>query len=202
VSGDDSGEGLDREHPQTLALILVRMPADQAADIMSRLPAAVRSEVASRMADLDDAETGVVSDIRDELARRVDTEPHAKRAPGPEPEGFDRRKAEQTALTLPAFEDITYLSAAELHAALGMVEPDDLAISLRTAGKQLRKRVLACLSPTDGSYVRGRMDRIGPMRLCDVESARQRVMRAVTQAAGGVPTAAKKQTPQVLEESA
>jgi len=198
----EPGEALEREHPQTLAMILVQMSAVEAAEIMSRLPAAIRAEVASRMADLDDADPGVVSEIREELARRLETEPHRLTPPAQEPESFDRRKAEQSALRLPVFEDMTCLSAAQLRAALGMVEPDDLAISLRTAGRQLRKRVLACLSTKDGTYVRTRMDRIGPMRLCDVESARQRVMQTVMQAAGNVPTSARPEAPQVLEDSA
>jgi len=196
---DVSGEGLQGEHPQTLALILVRMSAVQAAEIMARLPAGLRAEVAGRMADLDDADPVVVSEIRRELAGRIDSEPGpSPQLPG-EPESFHRRKAERSALRLPTFEDITYLSAAQLRAALGTVEPDDLAISLRTAGKQLKRRVLGCLATKDGNYVRTRMDRIGPMRLCDVESARQRVMQAVTQAAGEVPTSAERQTPQMQE---
>ena len=184
---DDRKGDIGGEHPQTLALILARMPSSQAAEIMARLPAELRAEVARRMGDLDEVDPAVVSEIRRDLAGRV-----AGRAVGrlPEPgdgENIDRRRAERDALRLMTFEDIMLLGAGELRAALGAVETDDLAISLRMAGRQVRRKVLGCLSPKDAEYVRGRMDRIGPMRICDVESARQRVMETVSQAAGAPP---------------
>ena len=183
-SSDDRGGDIGGEHPQTLALIMVRMPSAQAAEIMARLPGELRAEVARRMGDLDDVDPAVVSEIRRDLARRLDNQ--AVMAP-PEPgdaENMDRRRAERDALRLLAFEDVMRLGAGELRAALGAVEPDDLAISLRMAGRQVRRKVLGCLSRRDAEYVRARMDRIGPMRICDVESARQRVMETVSQAAG------------------
>jgi hypothetical protein len=179
-SGDDRNGNIGGEHPQTLALILVRMPSARAAEIISRLPAELRAEVARRMGDLDDVDPTVVSEIHRDLARRA----ISLTAESGEPENIDRRRAEREALRLLAFEDVIHLGAGELRAALGAVETDDLAISLRMAGKQVRRKVLGCLSPEDAEYVRARMDRIGPMRICDVESARQRVMETVSQAAG------------------
>jgi len=181
---DDRKGDIGGEHPQTLALTLVRMPSSQAAEIMARLPAELRAEVARRMGDLDEVDPAVVSEIRRDLAKRLDGRAVAL-APEPgDSENIDRRRAERDALRLLTFEDIMLLGAGELRAALGAVETDDLAISLRMAGRQVRRKVLGCLSPKDAEYVRARMDRIGPMRICDVESARQRVMETVSQAAG------------------
>ena len=69
-SSDDLGGDLAHEHPQTLALILVRMPSAQAANIISRLPADLRAEVARRMGDLGDVDAEVVAEINRDLARR------------------------------------------------------------------------------------------------------------------------------------
>jgi len=183
-SSEDRNGGIGAEHPQTLALILVRMPSAQAAEIMARLPAELRAEVARRMGDLNDVDPAVVSEIHRDLTRRLDG-PAAGPAEGPgDSEDIDRRRAERDALRLLTFEDIMLLGAGELRAALGAVETDDLAISLRMAGRQVRRKVLGCLSSKDAEYVQARMDRIGPMRICDVESARQRVMETVSQAAG------------------
>ena len=199
--GDESIEPVDRdinaelsgdisaEHPQTLALILVRMPSAQAADIMARLPVELRSEVARRMGDLDDADPAVISEINRNLSHRAGVDLADVSEQSDRPETITRRKAERAALRLLAFEDVTLLGAGELRAALGAVEPDDLAISLRMAGKQVRRKVLGSLSTKDSEYIRARMDRIGPMRICDVEAARQRVMETVTQAAGAPETA-------------
>ena len=136
------------------------------------------------MGDLNEVDPAVVSEIHRDLARRLDGQAVGL-APEPgDPENIDRRRAERDALRLLTFEDIMLLGAGELRVALGAVETDDLAISLRMAGKHVRRKVLGCLSPKDAEYVRARMDRIGPMRICDVESARQRVMETVSQAAG------------------
>ncbi|MDP6636824.1 MAG: FliG C-terminal domain-containing protein [Phycisphaerae bacterium] len=184
--GDDGrDEDLGREHPQTLALILVRMPSGQAAEIISRLPAELRAEVARRMGDLSDADAEIVAEINRDLARRLDGPSGGLSGQLAETENINRRRAERDALKLMAFEDITHLGAGELRVVLGAVEPDDLAISLRMAARQVRRKVLGCLSPKDAEYVRARMDRIGPMRICDVESARQRVIEIVSQAACG-----------------
>jgi len=183
-SSDDRGEELDREHPQTLALILVRMPSAQAADIISRLPAKLRGEVARRMGDLRDVDSEVVAEINRDLSLRLNSRAVRSLGQTGDSENIDRRRAERDALKLLVFEDIMLLGAGELRVALGAVEPDDLAISLRMAAKQVRRKVLACLAPKDAEDVRVRMDRIGPMRICDVESARQRVMETVSQAAG------------------
>ncbi|MBL7220865.1 MAG: hypothetical protein ISS69_12175 [Phycisphaerae bacterium] len=187
-SSDDRIGGLGGEHPQTLALIMVRIPSAQAAEIMARLPAELRAEVARRMGDLGDVDPAVVSEIRRDLARRLDSPVDGLSSQPGGYENIDRRRAERDALRLLVFEDVMLLGAGELRAALGAVEPDDLAISLRMAGKQVRRKVLGCLSRRNAEFVQARMDLIGPMRICDVESARRRVMEAVSHAAG-VPQA-------------
>jgi hypothetical protein len=198
--GNDRRGDIGGEHPQTLAMILIRMPSSQAAEIMARLPAELRAEVARRMGDLNEVDPAVVSEIRRDLARRLDGRA-VDLAPEPgDGENIDRRKAERDALRLLTFEDIMLLGAGELRAALGAVETDDLAISLRMAGRQVRRKVLGCLSPKDAEYVRARMDRIGPMRICDVESARQRVMETVSQAAGA-PLGSEGARGEALEEA-
>ncbi|MCP4379411.1 MAG: hypothetical protein GY794_24975, partial [bacterium] len=184
VCSDDTGDGFDGEHPQTLALMLARIPSAQAAEIMVRLPSELRAEVARRISDLDDADPDVLAEIRRDLARRTDSPEVTTLSGNDESGNGDYQRAERDALRLLAFEDIMLLGAGELRVAMGAVEPDDLAISLRMAARPVRRKVLGCLSSRDAEYVQTRMDRIGPMRICDVESARQRVMKTVSQAAG------------------
>jgi hypothetical protein len=153
------------------------------------------------MGDLGDVDSDVVSEIRRDLSRRMDSPTDV--LPG-QPGGYednDHRKAERDALRLLVFEDVMHLGAGELRAALGAVEPDDLAISLRMAGKQLRRKVLGCMLRRDAEFVQARMDRIGPMRICDVESARQRVMETVSQAAGVPHTPEENACGEAMEEA-
>jgi len=189
--GDQRNEDLAREHPQTLAIILARMPSSQSTGIVSRLPDELRDEVVRRIGSLGDIDAEVVSDIRRDLSMHFGGGAATASSEAAEPENIDRRRAERDALKLMAFEDIVMLGAAELRVALSAVEPDDLAISLRMAARQVRRKVLGSLASKDAEYVRARMDRIGPMRICDVESARQRVMETVSQAAGAPARSAR-----------
>lgn len=78
-----------------------------------------------------------------------------------------------------AFEDVVLLPADVLQAALAEIGSDELAIALRTAGGDVTERVLSSLPRPLGKEVRGAMDRIGPVRLSDVEAAQERVVTAV-----------------------
>lgn len=54
---------IQNEHPQTIALILSYCTADQAAEILSELPAAVQMDVASRIATMDSTSPEAIRDV-------------------------------------------------------------------------------------------------------------------------------------------
>jgi len=166
---------LDREHPQTLALILAHLPPEQAAEILAHMPADRRVEAAGRMADLGQIDPQVVAEITAELSARLRPAgvPAAREAGDARGGGV-----EDPALKAVAFEDIVRLGSEHLRRALEVVRPDDLAISLRTAGRQVKRRVLSCLPMRASKHVRRRMEQIGPVRLCQVEGAQRRVLEA------------------------
>ena len=94
------------------------------------------------------------------------------------------------------FEDIVDLPAGLLCEAVGLLTGEDLAIALRTAGQQVRSKVLKALPSATARHIRRQMERIGPVRLSDVEAAQQRVVEAVRNvregqyAASGTPSEA------------
>ena len=81
--------------------------------------------------------------------------------------------------------DLVRLPAEQLRAALEPIDGDELAIAMRTAGRKLQKKVLSSLPKTVARQVRQEMDRIGPVRLSDVEVAQRRVIDAIRQARYG-----------------
>ena len=97
-------------------------------------------------------------------------------------EGLDGEEpalAESIRKRMFGFEDIASMSTKRLRASLEQVPSDELAIALRTAGEELKKKVLSSLSAAAGKAVREEMDRIGPVRISDVEAAQRRVLEAV-----------------------
>lgn len=160
---------LARERPQALAVILGRLDPEAAADILAKLPPERRLEVADRMADPGRVDPQVAAEIESALSGRL-------AEGGGDPAGPFRP---------PVFDDIVRIGSAHLREALETVEADELAISLRTASRRVKRRVLSCLAARKARELRRRMDRIGPVRLCRVESAQWRVLEAVRGVAQG-----------------
>jgi len=77
------------------------------------------------------------------------------------------------------FDDVALLPRTVLRAALDALASDELAIALRTAGPAVTEKVLSSLDRDAAGKVRREMERIGPVRLSDVEAAQERVVSAV-----------------------
>ena len=197
---------LGGEHPQTAAMVLANLAPQRAAEVLSRLSDERQLEVARRIANLGDIDPDVVREVEGALARRLARQPLETPTPGGtaslakilQHAGYQTEKTVMKALSdasptlaesvqtrLFAFEDIAHIPPQRLRAALASLESDELAIALRTAGGDLPKRVLSCLSSASARHVRSEMDRIGPVRLSDVEAAQQRVVEAVRRMASG-----------------
>jgi len=86
------------------------------------------------------------------------------------------------------FDDVALLPRTVLRSALESLGSDELAIALRTAGKAVTDKVLSSLARDAAGKVRQEMDRIGPVRLSDVEAAQERVVSAVRRLEGGLYT--------------
>jgi flagellar motor switch protein FliG len=86
------------------------------------------------------------------------------------------------------FDDVALLPRTVLRSALESLGGDELAIALRTAGKAATEKVLSSLSRDAAGKVRREMERIGPVRLSDVEAAQERVVSAVRRLEGGLYT--------------
>jgi flagellar motor switch protein FliG len=83
------------------------------------------------------------------------------------------------------FEDIAELPAGRLGAALEGVASEDIAVALRAAAEETKGKILSALSSDASRRLREEMERIGPVRLSEVEAAQQRVAQAVRDADAG-----------------
>ena len=79
------------------------------------------------------------------------------------------------------------------------VRSEELAVALRTAGGEVRAKVLGSLPREMSRQVQRQMDEIGPVRLSDVEAAQDRVVAAVRRLeAGRYVSAAAAESEEVL----
>jgi type III secretory pathway lipoprotein EscJ len=201
VCGKDLMAALRSEHPQTIALVLTHVESAKASVVLMGFPPDRQVEIARRMGALDRIDPVVARDVERTLSdrlsgARVDVQGGLSGATvvarilqhaGGQTEravldGLSEAEpvlADAIRRRLFVFEDIARMPAARLSEALKTLEDEDLAVALRTAGNEVKQNVLAALTPEAAQHLRQEMDRIGPVRLSDVEEAQQRVVEAV-----------------------
>jgi len=208
VSVEDISTALSGENAQTVAVVLSNLAPARAAAVLCMLDKPRQVEVARRLAKVGSLDRRVLAELARGLAAKLKGAP----ARAEEQESKADRLAdilhhaeyhtEQTVLQalledqpvlaesirnrLLAFEDISKLPAEDLRPAMKLVDSDDLAVALRTAGRDVRKRIFSALSLSDGRKLKQEMERIGPVRLSDVEAAQQQVVNAIRQARHGL----------------
>ena len=196
---------LEGEHPQTTALVLAHLGPGKAAAVLAGLEPERQVDVVRRVATLGTPAGEVAGEIARGLASRLGKSALVEAEPGGlstaaeilQHAGYDAEQAVLEGLEddepvladsirrhMFIFEDIASLPAEMVGRALVPLACDDIAVALRTAGDEIRGKVLSGLGAAAGP-VREAMERIGPVRLSDVEAAQQRVAMAVRQVHGG-----------------
>ena len=198
---------LGGEHPQTIALVLAHVGPGKAAAVLAGLEPERQVDVVRRIASLGAPVGEVAGEIARGLAARmgIGATGAADNAGGistaaeilhhvgydGEQAVLDGLKDEEPGLAdsirrqLFEFEDIASLSPETVGRALADLPSDDIAVALRMAGDEVKDNILAGLASEAAGQVRQAMDRIGPVRLSDVEAAQQRVATAVRRAGNG-----------------
>ena len=198
VADEDLVTFVTGEQPQMIAQVLAHLPPDRAAAILARLPAELQVEVARRIASLDCGDIEALSALQRRLTTRFGGEgsegtggieavagilQHAGYATEKSVlDGLGGREptlAESIRRKMFVFEDIALMPARRLGQSLELIDGGELAVALRTAGEDLQRKVLSSLSHRAARRVREEMERIGPVRLSDVEAAQLHVAEAV-----------------------
>ncbi|HUT60458.1 MAG TPA: FliG C-terminal domain-containing protein [Phycisphaerae bacterium] len=207
AASQDILEFVKDEHPQTIAVVLSSLDCDRAAAVLAGLPQDVQLEVSRRIAGMDRLDPQMLREVNHTLAGRLAglnlrSQPRIggvrklaellHRA-GPPTEDRVMQSLNEAAPDAAspaahetfAFEDIELLDSRRLGAALESMDTRRLAVALRTASKPLSDKVLSCLSRRAAGRLRRQMERIGPVRLSEVEAAQQHVVDELMQAEAG-----------------
>ena len=195
---------VSREHPQTIALVLSHLDAARAAQLLVSLPADTQAQVARRIASLEPADSAVVHEVERALSECFAATPSVKVSASGGPGALADMlahapsQAQQTllgaldagepavartvrqAMTGPIeFEGVCDLPAWRLRPALEAMDGRDLAMALHAASESVRKQVFTTLGSRSSKRLRQELDRLGPVRLSDVEAAQAHVMEMV-----------------------
>lgn len=203
--GDKITPFIAGEHPQTIAVVLSHMPDDRAAAVLARLDGNLQADVIRRLIDLDQADPEVVREV--ELAletrmlehalaeRRHETglksvirileaaEPALRRGIMSNLARHDRALAERFGPRQIEFDDLRCLDESTLATILATAGVELTRLALAGADAELVDRILAPFTAAEAKKMRRMIERIGPLRLTDVEEAQREVVRIARQLA-------------------
>jgi flagellar motor switch protein FliG len=188
------------EHPQTVALILAHLPARLGANLLAGLDAAIRVDVATRLATLERADPVVVERVEAAMKARLgevrrrsgrrdgvkeladllnQTERATERLIMAELEEMDPALAERVRALMFVFEDLVQIEDRDMQEVLRQIEPARLAMALKGVSAELRETIERNLSERARTTIAEEMDLMGSVRVKDVEEAQSDIVRVV-----------------------
>jgi len=189
------------EHPQTIALVLSYLPGQIAGQVLENLPAKKQVEVARRVATMEQTSPETIREVEQGLSERLSTimGQNLRRTGGTaavadilnnvsrtveksvlesiEEENPDL--AENIRKQMFTFADLLLVNDKGIQALLKEIEPDELALALKTASDEVKNKIFSNMSERAGTNVKEEMEYMGPMRVTDVQAAQQRIVDIV-----------------------
>jgi flagellar motor switch protein FliG len=194
---------VQREHPQTIALIMCHLGTGQAAKLLSELPAALRSDVARRMAALDQISPEVFNRIAKiiggklrlagessleayggvrtlaEVLNQVDnsTTEEILQSIGNE----DPTLGETIRHLMFIFEDLLNVSQDSMRTLIGRIDRKLLTTALKGGSPKIKAHFTSLMSGRAKEMFEEDMQALGPVRIKDVEEAQQKIITVARQ---------------------
>jgi flagellar motor switch protein FliG len=194
---------IHNEHPQTIALVLSHLNSTQAAALLNSLPAGLRSDVAQRMASLDQISPDVILKIAGVIGQKLKTlgefsresyggvravaemlnrlDSASSREILTHIDQGDTTLAETIRHLMFVFEDLLLIDPMGLKEVMGKVDRKVLTLALKGTSEQLRTQILSSMSQRGADMLREDMDALGPVKIKDVEAAQQQIIAIVRQ---------------------
>ncbi len=188
---------LKNEYPQTVAVVLSKIKADNSAKVLSLLPETFAMEVVMRLLRMEavqkDILDGVEQTLRTEfmsnLARSTRRDSHELIAEifnsldrNTEArfmsalEERNREAAERVKSLMFTFEDLVRLDGSGIQVLIRQVEKDKLAMALKGASETIKDMFFKNMSERAGKMLKEDMEALGPVRLRDVDEAQAEVV--------------------------
>ncbi|NMB36152.1 MAG: flagellar motor switch protein FliG [Firmicutes bacterium] len=192
---------INREHPQTIALILSYLDSQQAAAVLSDLPEEMRADVARRIALMERTSPEILKEVETVLQEKLSTvfQQDFTQAGGLETvvnilnsvdrgtekiileelEKDDAELADEIRQRMFIFEDIISLDDNSIQRVIREVDSKELAKALKGASEEVKERIYRNVSRRAAEMLREDLEFMGPVRLREVEEAQQRVVAII-----------------------
>jgi len=189
------------EHPQTIALVLSHLNPGSAANMLMALPGEIRSDVALRMASLDQISPEIVGRIAGILEQKLESlGQFSRESYGGVPavaEMFNRLEANagqdllqeieeaDTELGMAirnlmfVFEDLLLIDPIGMREILSRVDKKTLTVALKGTSEKLKNHFFDNMSERGAAMLREDMEALGPVKIREVEAAQQQIIGVV-----------------------
>lgn len=191
---------IQKEHPQTIALILTQLEPSQAASVVAELPEEQRNDVIMRFASMESVSEAMINTVEKVLEDRIDFSQQGSKFGGVTAAAeiinmvgstIERSILEALAAKDPklateiknlmfVFEDIIYLDDRTIQKVLRDIDQKDLALALKGSNDEVKDKIFNNMSERAANIISEEMEYlIGPVRLRDVENARQNILDVI-----------------------
>ncbi|HVX66555.1 MAG TPA: flagellar motor switch protein FliG [Bryobacteraceae bacterium] len=191
------------EHPQMIALILSHLNPTQAANLLTSLPPEIRSDVALRMASLDQISPEIIAKVASiigqklkalgefsresvggvravsELLNRLDSTSSKEILDKIEQQ--DANLCETIRHLMFVFEDLMLVDSSGIKEILARVDRKMLTVALKGTSEELKNKFMECMSQRGSEMLREDMEALGPVKIKEVEAAQQQIIAIVRQ---------------------
>jgi flagellar motor switch protein FliG len=192
---------LQKEHPQTIALILAHLPPDQTAETIKELPEEIRADVIYRIAKLGKISPQILKQIErvvDETAG-LSINQQVSKLGGPKTvasilnrtsvslnkeilaliEEKDEETANEIKRLMFLFDDIVHLTDKDVQRILKEVDRKDLSLALKIADESVKEKIFNNMSERAAELLKEELQFMGPVKLKEVEQAQARIVDVI-----------------------
>jgi flagellar motor switch protein FliG len=187
------------EHPQTIALILVHLRCEQAAQMLEHFSPALQCEITKRMATL----KGVPHEFIEEVAKTLEKEiitgattdqqlggtrfmgeilnkmnRNSESAIMTALEETDPELAAQIRNYMFNFEDVLKLDDRSIQEILREVSSEDLARALKLVDENIREKIYRNMSKRGAEMLREELEMMPPIRISEVEASQHKIVES------------------------
>jgi len=191
---------INREHPQTVALILTYLDTAQGSEILPFLPDHLKRDVMIRMATLEDIPPGVMSEIGAALQNELSQSNSAgssKKVSGLKLVAEILNQTDQTSeqaimagiaenhpdladnirKLMFVFDDLIGLDTRGMQELMKEINKDELTLALRAAKDELKEKIFSSMSERAAVLLKEDMEAKGPVKITEVEKAQQGILK-------------------------
>jgi flagellar motor switch protein FliG len=194
---------LQKEHAQTISLILSNLSAEQTAQVLSELPEELRNDVTFRMATLGKVAPSLLSEMEQVLEEVAESEiSQSMSSMGgtksvaailnkcttanakvilEKIEEKDPALAGEIKRLMFLFEDLLFVDDKGIQRILREVDKKDLAMALKVSDDKLKEKIMGNMSERAQDLLKEELQYMGPVRLKEVEAAQTRIVEVVKQ---------------------